>query len=66
VRERFWRDASLRSPLQPVIADRCGGVQAFFDVARIELDTACREPSRLGRFVTPYTGVTVSLQLDAN
>ena len=52
--------------LQAVVADRRRGVQAFFDVARIELDTACREPAGLRGFVSPHAGVTVGLQLDAH
>ena len=52
--------------LQAVVANRRRGVQAFFDVARIELDPSCGEPPRFRRFVSPHAGVAIGLQLDAH
>ena len=50
--------------LQPIVSDGCGGIQPFFDVARIELDIACGETPGLCRFVPPYAGIAISLQFD--
>ena len=42
VRERLGNDAALCLPLQPVVADRRGGAQPFFDVAGLEQSAAAR------------------------
>jgi hypothetical protein len=47
VRERLRRDASLRSLLQPVVANCGGRIQTFLDIAGIELDPPRGKPSGL-------------------
>ena len=59
VRERFRRDVAARLLLQTIVADRGGGVQSFFDVARLEhLSTALQ--------VRPDAGEAVRLQFLTN
>jgi hypothetical protein len=56
--ERFGNNLALRHPLQPVVADRRSGMQAFFGVAGLE-----QPPLRC--VMSPDAGVAIRLQLDA-
>src|SRR5262245_25189494 len=59
-------DAAGRHLLQAVVADRCGGPQAFVCVTGIELDFAGRCPSLLRGFVAPHPGEAVGLQFESD
>src|SRR5262245_291685 len=58
VGERVGNDVALRLPLQPVVADRRGGLERGFDVAGLD------ELPALLRAVGPDAGETIRLQLD--
>src|SRR5688572_20491406 len=59
MRERLRHHPPLRLALQPVVADRHRGVQAFLHVARFE-------QIERARVVAPHAGVAVGLQLHAH
>src|SRR5213075_3424324 len=57
VRERLGIDRAAGHPLNAIVANRCGSVETFIDIAALE-DVALRGG------VAPDAGVTVSLQLE--
>src|SRR5258705_13499364 len=57
VRERFGNGLTPRHPLQPIVADRSGGIQAFFGVAGLEQPT-------LRGVMSPDAGVAIRLELE--
>jgi hypothetical protein len=62
VREAIGHHAA-RGHLLPVVADRGGGTQRFFQVARIELDLPGLRPSGLRGGVAPDAREAIGLQL---
>ena len=59
MRERLRRDVPLTLALQPIVANRGRGSEAFVDITRVEELT-------LGGVMTPHTRETVGLQLHAD
>src|SRR5262249_48103653 len=60
VSEGLGLHGSLRYPLEPVVADRAGGPQAFLEVAGLD------QLSLAVGVVSPHSRVAVRLQLDAD
>ena len=58
--ERVGHDITLAFALQPVVADRAGGVQALFDVAFFQGIALAM------RVVGPYAGEAVRLQFHSS
>jgi hypothetical protein len=56
VRERLGRDVALTLSLQPIVANRGRGSEAFVDITRVEELT-------LGGVIAPHTREAVGLQL---
>ena len=63
MRETIGRDTTIRHSLQPIVANRRGRIQAFFDVTGFELDLAVLRAARLRGGVAPDTGEAIGLQL---